>query len=350
MSHGHLMLDLAGYQLSTEEREYLMHPAAGGVILFARNYESPEQLQSLVADIHGLKGPSLLVAVDQEGGRVQRFRDGLTRLPPPAWYGRLYGENPKRALSVSRSVGWLMATELRSLGIDFSFAPVLDLGGRGSAVIGDRAFHSQPLVVSELAHAWMAGVHSAGMAAVGKHFPGHGSVLEDSHLALPVDRRRPEDVMVEDLLPFQRLIDEGIEAIMPAHVVYEQVSPELAGFSGFWLKEVLRGRLGFQGVVFSDDLTMAAAAEVGGFAERARHALEAGCDMILVCNNPDGVVEVMEALDSYTDPAAQMRLIRMHGRKTYNREKLRMDVRWRNAIDAIAEYEGNPVLDLDLNS
>ncbi|MCP3868142.1 MAG: beta-N-acetylhexosaminidase [Gammaproteobacteria bacterium] len=349
MSHGPLMLDLAGVELSPEERERLMHPASGGVILFSRNYESPAQTEALVSEIHGLRTPSLLVAVDQEGGRVQRFRDGLTRLPPAAWFGQLYGENPKRALNVARSIGWLMATELRSLGIDFSFAPVLDLGGRGSTVIGDRAFHRQPVVVGELAHAWMSGVHSAGMAAVGKHFPGHGSVREDSHSSLPVDRRRLEDVMMDDLQPFQRLIGEGIEAIMPAHVVYEKASGQLAGFSDFWLKQILREKLGFQGVVFSDDLTMAAAEEAGGYPARARCALESGCDMILVCNNPEGAVQVIEELSDYTDPTAQMRMIRMHGKGTVNREQMRLDPRWREAIDILVDYEDNPVLDMNFD-
>jgi len=348
MSHGPLMLDLAGTELSAEERELLRHPAAGGVILFSRNYSSPDQIQSLIEQIHGLRKPSLLVAVDQEGGRVQRFRDGFTRLPPAAWFGQLYSRNAKQAVKNTYSVGWLMATELRAVGVDFSFAPVLDLRRGVSEVIGDRAFHSQPLVVAELAHAWMSGAHSAGMASVGKHFPGHGCVTEDSHLCLPVDHRRPEDVMMEDLLPFQRLIDCGIEAIMPAHVVYDQVSAELAGFSPFWLREVLRKRLGFQGVVFSDDLTMVAAGAVGGYPQRARAALEAGCDMILVCNNLQGAAEVLQELEDYADPAAQMRLIRMHGKKAVSRAEVHLDPRWRDAVAFIAQYENNPVIDLDL--
>ena len=188
--------------------------------------------------------------MDQEGGRVQRFRDGFTRLPPAAWFGELHRRGLREAQRVCESTGWLMASELLAVGIDFSFAPVLDLGSGASEVIGDRAFHAQPQVVAELAQAWVRGVHAAGMAAVGKHFPGHGNVVADSHLELPVDERRPEDVMMEDLLPFQRMIDAGIEAIMPAHVIYRQASPELAGFSRFWIQEVLRGRLGFQGVVF----------------------------------------------------------------------------------------------------
>ena len=348
MSHGPLMLDLSGTEMSPEEREMLMHPAAGGVILFSRNYSSPQQLQSLTAQIHALREPSLLIAVDQEGGRVQRFRDGFTRLPPAAWFGQLYAASPRRAMQLSQTGAWLMAIELRAVGVDFSFAPVLDLNRGISRVIGERAFHSQPAVVAELAHAWMRGAHAAGMAAVGKHFPGHGGVEEDSHEELPVDRRRPEDVMMEDLLPFQRMIDDGIEAIMPAHVIYQGASADLAGFSRYWLSDILRDRLGFQGVVFSDDLTMTAAGQAGGYPERARAALDAGCNMILVCNNPAGAALVLEELSDYSDPAAQMRLIRMHGRKPVNREQMHLDPRWREAVEAISEYEDSPVLDLDL--
>ncbi|MES9964469.1 MAG: beta-N-acetylhexosaminidase [Candidatus Sedimenticola sp. 20ELBAFRAG] len=348
MSHGPLMLDLAGTRMTGEEREMLRHPAAGGVILFARNYESPQQVESLVSEIHSLREPSLIVAVDQEGGRVQRFREGFTRLPPAAWFGSLHDRNPKQARLYSKLCGWLMASELRSVGIDFSFAPVLDLNRGVSEVIGDRAFHTQPSIVADLASAWMNGTHDAGMAAVAKHFPGHGGVTEDSHLALPVDRRRPEDVMMEDLLPFQRLIDGGLEAVMPAHVIYERASPDLAGFSRFWLQDILRQRMNFQGVIFSDDLTMAAAGEAGGYAERANAALVAGCDMILVCNNPKGAAEVLDELSGYSDPASQMRLLRMHGRNRMNSDELHLDPRWKQGVELVAEYDENPSLDLNL--
>lgn len=346
MSNGPVMLDVAGITLLPEERDYLQHPATGGVILFSRNFESAMQLESLVSEIHALREPSLLVAVDQEGGRVQRFRQGFTRLPPAAWFGNLYRQSPKSAQHAAHSVGWLMAAELRSVGVDFSFSPVLDLGVGVSKVIGDRAFHAQPIVVAELAQAWMNGMHSAGMAAVGKHFPGHGNVSEDSHLALPLDHRSPEEIMMDDLLPFQRLIDSGIEAIMPAHVIYEKASPDLAGFSGFWLKDVLRGELGFQGVVFSDDLTMAAAGKAGGYPARARAALAAGCDMVLVCNDPEGAAQVLTELNGYADPAAHMRLIRMHGRQRQARDQLHLDPRWKEGVEVVAEYEDNPVSDL----
>ncbi|MCW8890659.1 MAG: beta-N-acetylhexosaminidase [Sedimenticola sp.] len=348
MSHGPLMLDLEGYELTSQERELLTHPAAGGVILFSRNYQSPKQISALIDEIHRLRTPPLLVAVDQEGGRVQRFKEGFSKLPPAAWFGELNNQNSKKAKSIIQSVGWLMAAELRSVGVDFSFAPVLDLGFGASSVIGDRAFARKPLVVAELAHAWMQGVHTAGMAAVGKHFPGHGWVSEDSHNELPVDHRRFADIMMEDLLPFQRMIDYGMEAIMPAHVIYDQSDSKLAGFSTFWLQDVLRRQLGFKGVIFSDDLTMAAAEEAGGYAQRARAAIEAGCDMVLVCNNPTGAMEVLDELRDYSSPAAQMRLIRMHGRKGVSREALHLDQRWKQAVELIAQYEENPSLNLDL--
>jgi beta-N-acetylhexosaminidase len=348
MSHGPLMIDLVGQELTPQEREMLQHPATGGVILFRRNFRSPEQISRLVSEIHALREPALLVAVDQEGGRVQRFQEGFVHLPPAAWYGDLYDRNAKHARNVVRAVAWLMASELRSVGVDFSFAPVLDLGRGISSVIGDRAFHQRPEVVAELAHAWMQGVHEAGMPAVGKHFPGHGGVEEDSHHALPVDRRRSEEIWMEDLVPFRRLIDSGLEAVMPAHVIYEKVAPELAGFSPYWLQEVLRRELGFQGVIFSDDLTMAAAVEAGDYPERARAALRAGCDMVLVCNNRDGAEQVVTALADHLDPASQMRLVRMHGRHPISRDEVHLDPRWRIAVDAIAEYQEAPPLSLGL--
>lgn len=348
MSHGPLMFDLSGLDVTQEEREMLEHPAAGGIILFSRNFESPEQINGLIRQIHAIRRPELLIAVDQEGGRVQRFKQGFVRLPPASWFGDLYDTNSKAARATAQSVGWMMAAELRAVGVDFSFAPVLDLGQGASTVIGDRAFHKNPKVVSELAYSWMRGVHEAGMAAVGKHFPGHGWVEEDSHLTLPVDRRPHEDIWTADLIPFQRMIDNGLEAIMPAHVIYENMSSDLAGFSSFWLKDVLRTRLKFQGVIFSDDLTMAAADAVGDYKERARAALAAGCDMILVCNNKQGAMQVMEELADYRDPASQVRMVRMHGRGHVNRDEIHLDPRWKAALDVIAQYEESPPLDLNI--
>jgi beta-N-acetylhexosaminidase len=342
------MLDLDGPELTAQERELLGHPAVGGVILFARNYESPEQLERLVSDIHGLRRPALLVAVDQEGGRVQRFREGFTRLPPPGWLGVLHERSPALARRAAREMGWLMAAELRALGLDFSFAPVLDLDRGISSVIGDRAMHHHPVVVAELAHAWWSGAHEAGMASVGKHFPGHGGVAEDSHEALPTDPRRLEDLLMDDLLPFERMIHYGLEAIMPAHVVYEAADPRPAGFSPFWLDRILRQRLGFQGTIFSDDLGMAAAATAGGYADRARAALGAGCDMVIVCNDRRGAEAALDELVDYADPAAQMRLVRMHGRHGLSREHLHLEPRWQAAVRLVADYDESPSLSLDL--
>jgi beta-N-acetylhexosaminidase len=348
MSIGPVMLDLEGLEPTADELEMLRHPAVGGVILFSRNYRDPEQLQRLTARIHGARDPHLLVAVDQEGGRVQRFREGFTRLPPAARFGELYRQDPKRALRLCEQAGWLMATELRASGLDFSFAPVLDVDSGISEVIGDRAFGPRNMQVADLAAAWMRGCHAAGMAAVGKHFPGHGGVRADSHLELPEDGRSLAELEMEDLLPFQRLIGAGLEAIMPAHVVYSRVDARPAGFSALWLRDILRRRLGFQGVIFSDDLNMAAARQGGGFAERARAALQAGCDMVLVCNNPRGAAEVLDELRDYSEPAAHLRMVRMHGRQKLNRERMHLDPAWHRAVQALSDAFDNPDPQLDL--
>jgi len=342
------MLDLEGTELTAEERELLRHPAVGGVILFARNYQDPGQVAALTSAIHALREPRLLIAVDQEGGRVQRFRAGFTRLPPAGRFGALHRHQPQRARQAAERVGWLMAAELRAVGVDFSFAPVLDLDRGVSRVIGDRAFAHGVNAVSDLAAAWMAGVHAAGMAAVGKHFPGHGGIAADSHLELPVDGRSLADLTVEDLVPFARLIDHGLEAIMPAHVVYPRIDTQPAGFSRFWLGEVLRGRLGFQGVVFSDDLNMAAAGAGGDYRERAKAGLAAGCDMLLVCNNRPAAVETVAALHDHDDPAALLRLLRMHGRGGRDLDGLRLDPSYQLALHEVGAMEELASLDLDL--
>jgi beta-N-acetylhexosaminidase len=342
------MLDLRGTELLPEEREMLAHPAAGGVILFTRNYTSPRQLYRLVAEIHELRSPALLVAVDQEGGRVQRFRDQLTRLPPAAWYGRP-GVGREQALHDAREGGWLMAAELRALGVDFSFAPVLDVDRGVSSVIGDRAFGASPAQVAELALAWAHGAREAGMASVGKHFPGHGAVAADSHEELPVDAREFEDLWLADLVPFRRLIDNGLEGVMPAHVVYPDVDSRPAGFSRRWLRGVLRERLGFQGVIFSDDLSMAAAEVAGGYPERAEAALEAGCDMVLVCNAPEQAGGVLERLAEHRDPVAQSRLVRLHGKGGVPMARLHEETRWRRALARVAAGPEGDTLALDLD-
>jgi beta-N-acetylhexosaminidase len=329
------MLDVAGLELAPGDRERLRHPLVGGVILFARNYQSPEQVEALVRDIHSLRAPPLLVAVDHEGGRVQRFREGFTRLPAMAEFGALYDENPKRARRLAETAGWLMAAELRAVGVDFSFAPVLDVDRGISQVIGDRSFHANPEIVAELAHACMTGMHRAGMAATGKHFPGHGGVEVDSHLAVPVDPREYRDIYMEDIVPFERMIHYGLEGIMPAHVIYPKVDSQPAGFSRFWLQHVLRGELGFEGVIFSDDLSMEGAKVAGGVVERARAAVAAGCDMVLVCNDPAAADHLLDRFGHHDNPVAGLRLARMHGRHPVARGELLADAGYREAVRAV---------------
>jgi beta-N-acetylhexosaminidase len=342
------MLDVGGTTLTQADRDRLRHPQVGGVILFSRNFASPEQVAALIAEIHALRDPRLLVAVDQEGGRVQRFRDGFTRLPPVGELGRVFDRDPRRALELAETTGWLMAAELRAVGVDLSFAPVLDLDRGLCPVIGDRALHCRPDAVAELAHAYQKGMHRAGMQAVGKHFPGHGGVREDSHLALPTDTRRLADIQMEDMLPFRRMIDHGLAGVMAAHVVYSDVDDRPAGFSRFWLQAQLRGELGFQGVIFSDDLSMAAADFAGDHRQRARAALDAGCDMILVCNQPEAAERVLDSLRDYADPASQARLARLHGRGGDAWDALHASAAWHRAVEAVGGYDADPLLDMDM--
>ncbi|UCE89419.1 MAG: beta-N-acetylhexosaminidase [Pseudomonadota bacterium] len=349
MSLGPIMLDLEGPELTQEEREILAHPLVGGVILFTRNYESADQLEKLVSDIHEVRTPRLLTAVDHEGGRVQRFRDGFTNLPPAARLGGVYDQDHSRGRNLTKLAGWLMAAELRAFDIDFSFAPVLDIAHGISAVIGDRAFHHDPDCVAELAHAFMQGMTDAGMAATGKHFPGHGAVAADSHTELPVDEREFSQILSTDLLPFRRMIGYGLAAVMPAHVIYPQVDSRPAGFSTRWLREILRRRLQFQGVIFSDDLDMAGASVAGGdYADRAVAAINAGCDMVLVCNNRQGALRVIEGLEDRNDPVSHMRLARMHGRHRLTRNELHRDPRWQEAERKLVPYQQDATLELKL--
>ena len=303
---GPVMLDVEGFDVSAEEAEKLAHPAVGGLILFRRNYESHAQLEALIQSVRKSR-PNLLISVDHEGGRVQRFREGFTRLPAASAYSNVSDDLIERA-------GWLMAAELRAFDIDFSFAPVLDVESGISRVIGDRAFGTEPGAVAHRASAFARGMHRAGMARVGKHFPGHGGVIGDSHHELPVDPRPLTALQARDLLPFRQLIADGLEGIMPAHVIYSDIDPMPAGFSRFWIQKVLRETLGFNGAVFSDDLSMAGARFAGGYPDRAAHALEAGCDMILVCNAPGAAAEVLDQMDSgWLGGDRQRRLERLRG-------------------------------------
>lgn len=348
MTLGPLMIDLESSSISETEKDLLLKPEVGGVILFTRNFESVEQITELVKEIHDLRSPRLLVAVDHEGGRVQRFHEGFSRIPAAACYAKTAGNDLERSRQLSENAGWLMAVELRACGIDFSFAPVLDLAHGLSGVIGDRAFHSKPATVATLAYAFMHGMNRAGMQAVGKHFPGHGGVVEDSHVAMPVDHRELEDLLRSDILPFESMIDNKLAAIMPAHVIYDKVDDKPAGYSSFWIQNILRQRFAFQGVIFSDDLSMEAAGIAGGYGERAEAALNAGCDMALVCNHLEGALEAAEYIKGYTNPTSQLRLVKMHGKHDISWEKLKQDEHWQQISAQIVALNDSPELEMDV--
>lgn len=317
---GPIMLDVEGLTLTSHEKEIINHPNTGAVILFSRNYQNPEQITELIASIRAARQGNLLIAVDQEGGRVQRFQNGFTRLPPAA----CYAQSPELA----DPAGWLMAAELLAVGVDFSFAPVLDIDCGISEIIGNRSFSTDHELATRLSSAFRKGMHAAGMAATGKHFPGHGAVALDSHLALPIDERDLDSLRQKDLLPFKQLIAEGLEGIMPAHVLYPNIDASPAGFSPFWIQQILRQELNFNGTVFSDDLSMEGAASVGDFPERARLAQQAGCDMILVCNNPHAAEQVLDTLPITHDPLREQRLNSMQGKPQMNREQLMNCEKW----------------------
>ena len=293
---GPVMLDVAGAELSPAESEMLRHPLVGGVILFARNYRSPQQLCALTAAIRALRRPELLIAVDHEGGRVQRFQEGFSRIPAMRHLGELWDRDRAAACRAAGDIAYVLAGELLACGLDFSFTPVLDVDFGASGVIGDRAFHSDPGAIAQLAGALIAGLREAGMASVGKHFPGHGHVRADSHLALPVDERSYADIEAADLLPYRALIGQGLSAVMPAHVIYPDVDAQPAGFSSKWLRQILRADLRFDGMIFSDDLSMEGASGAGGALERADAALSAGCDMVLLCNAPEAAIRLLAGL------------------------------------------------------
>ena len=290
-----LVIGIAGTQLAAEEREWIAHPACAGVILFTRNFASREQVAELSASIREATPRPQLVCVDQEGGRVQRFRDGYAALPPLEDFGRQYARDAAAALRLAEEHAWLMASEIRATGVDLSFAPVVDLG-RGNRAIGNRAFHAEPEIVAEFTRAYVRGKHAAGKAATLKHFPRHGSVLEDTHFDDAVDPRPLEQLEREDLRPFVAGIEAGAAAVMLAHVKYPAVAPEPAGYSPRWMNEILRERMGFRGVVFSDDIGMAAAESAGGVSARIDAHLDAGCDVVLVCP-PSLVPDSLKAME-----------------------------------------------------
>jgi beta-N-acetylhexosaminidase len=299
-----LVIGIAGTELTAQERDWLQHDACAGVILFKRNFESKAQVAELTASIRDAAPRPQLICVDQEGGRVQRFRDGYSDLPPLEGFGRLYAADPMHALALAEEHAWLMASEVRATGLDLSFAPVVDLG-RGNLAIGDRAFSEDPQVVAEFTRAYVRGMHGAGMAATLKHFPGHGSVREDTHFDDALDDRTLDEIRALDLVPFVAGIEAGAEAVMLAHVIYPQVAPEPAGYSPYWIRTILREQMGFRGVVFSDDIGMAAAFSAGGIKQRIDAHLDAGCDVVLVCH-PQLVEESLAAMTGRRSDTAML--------------------------------------------
>ena len=342
MSLGPLMVDIAGTELDPQDIEILRHPLVGSVLLFTRNYRNPTQLADLCAAIRAIRTPHLLIAVDHEGGRVQRFREGFTRLPASRALGRRFDEERGDALSLTRSVGWLMASELRAVGVDFSFAPCVDLDYGVSEIIGDRSFHRSPGTVAALAAAYMLGMRDAGMAAIAKHFPGHGAVVADSHVALPVDRREYAD-MEGDIQPYRLLIQNNLAGIMAAHVVYPALDSLPASLSRRWITEILRGDLGFHGCVFADDLSMAGAVAFGDVVERARLAFAAGCDVLPICNDRPAVLTVLDEFTAAVPPASLARLVRMRARGEPP-ANLQSDAHWRETVQRIADLSAAPPL------
>ena len=329
---GPVVLDPSGPALTDDDRRRLRHPAAGGAILFAHNYESPEQLLALTDEIASLREPELPVCVDHEGGRVQRFAQGFTAIPGMRRLGVLWDRDREAAKRAARAVGSVISAELGAHGVDFSFTPVLDLDYGTSAVIGQRAFHYDPNAVGALAAQLIEGLAGGGMAAVGKHFPGHGFAAADSHVAVPTDDRPAKDIFRKDLVPYEAAIKSGLAAIMPAHVIYAKADPEPAGYSRYWLRDVLRGKLGFEGLIFSDDLSMEGAGTAGGIVERAHAALGAGCDQVLLCQKPEDQEVLLESLAA-TALAVPERVERMRRR---GGRDFRKSVAYREALELLA--------------
>ncbi|WP_281646879.1 beta-N-acetylhexosaminidase [Parendozoicomonas sp. Alg238-R29] len=337
---GVLVFDLEGQTLSDREKCLLIHPAVVGVILFSRNFQNRNQLVDLVDEIRSINA-GLLIMTDQEGGRVQRFRsDGFTRVPAMGIIGEQWNKDPHQAVYLARDTGWLLASELRASGIDLGLSPILDLDRGISRVIGDRGFSADPEIISKLAAAFISGLHEAGMASVGKHFPGHGGIGVDSHIGLPVDRRSLEDIE-EDLMPYRSLVSKGLDAVMPAHVCFSVADEQPAGFSEYWLQNVLREDIGFDGAIFSDCLSMAGARVVGNIVQRSEKALLAGCDAILVCNNPESVDQVVNALEKGAihfpeSPLRRKRLEKMRGASSQSWKELESSTR---RVEIINSYQ-----------
>jgi beta-N-acetylhexosaminidase len=343
VSLGPLMVDIAGLELTADDARLLTHPMVGSVILFSRNYRDLAQVKALIGSIRALRSPQLLIAVDHEGGRIQRFRKGFTALPAARLIGRRYDEDRREGLRLAQAVGWLMASELRAVGVDFSFAPCVDLDYGVSEIIGDRAFHHDADAVGALGVAYMAGMRDAGMPAIAKHFPGHGAVVADSHIALPVDRRGYAD-MEADIRPYRLLIQNHLPAVMAAHVVFPAVDELPASLSRRWMTGVLREELNFHGCIFADDLSMAGAAAFGGIIERTRLAIAAGCDVLPICNDRQAVQSVISHFGpDLGSPASQARVVRMRARGDVPSE-LGASPQWQQTVSDIAKLTATPPL------
>jgi beta-N-acetylhexosaminidase len=338
---GPLIIDLHGQKLSEEEREIITHPLVGGVILFARNYDTPKQIENLCREMRALSRGPLLIMVDQEGGRVQRFIEGFTRLPFMALFGEMYDHDPDFAACLAKNCGWLMATELLSVGIDLSLAPVLDLNKGKNTVIGDRAFHEGPPIVSTLSGAFIKGMQEAGMAATGKHFPGHGSVSADSHLVLPQDDRSLANIESEDMLPFIYAIKNNISALMPAHIIFPKVDNHPVSFSRIWLKDILRVRLGHKGAIFSDDLNMEGANISEDYADRMLAARDAGCDFTLLCNNRKGVIQVLDRGACFSHRVSNGKWYTLQGDFSRNKHSHSENERWKKTREWLTSLVNN---------
>ena len=334
MPPGPVVVDVVGTTLGEEDLARIRHPAAGAVILFSRNYENPEQLGVLTQEIKKQREPELPICVDHEGGRVQRFKEGFTLIPPMRHLGKIWDRDREKGSELATAIGYVIASELGAHGLDFSFAPVLDLDYGGSSVIGDRALHFDPTAVGALGACLVKGLAQGGVAAVAKHFPGHGYAIADSHVAAPTDDRPFAQIQKKDIAPYKAVIEAGLAAVMPAHVVYTQVDREPAGYSKHWLQEVLRSQLKFDGLIFSDDLSMEGAAVAGGPPERARAALAAGCDMVLLCNNPKGLDELLASLEGIAleKPERLERMGKQGGRD------LRKSVAYREAQEVLQKH------------
>ncbi len=333
---GPLMIDVHGTSLSQEDKELLQHPLVGGIILFSRNYQSPQQVAQLTSEIRKAAKQPILIAVDHEGGRVQRFRDQFTAIPAMYDLWRSSGESLATSQQYAYACGYVMALEVVSVGIDISFAPVLDIN-HISDVIGDRAFHHEPQAVASIAQQFIQGMHDAGMKSTGKHFPGHGSVKEDSHIALPIDKREKSTIFSTDMVPFTQLIQQNkLDAIMPAHVIYPSVDADAVGFSKYWIQDVLRNSLGFDGVIFSDDLTMAGAHYIGGYVERAEAAQAAGCDMLLVCNSRKASIEIIDNANLVVDNKSEQRLAKLVAKQGLDWSQMATNSRWQENVEVVS--------------